>query len=363
MEQGSPREGAFCLTSPPRTDAIGIAFLNPPLHETSTMRLATVLIPESDENLRLAKQAGVEEVVIRCPGTELDELLAIQQRIESFGLRVGAIEGYLPIEQTILGDARRDAEIAQMKRLIENMGTAGVPILCYNFMAGTDWVRTSIDHKQRGDALVTAFDVEQAERSVSLEGSDHEGIAFEAISAETLWKNLEYFLDGVLATAETNGVFLAMHPDDPPLDEFLGRARIMNSVEAFERLLALRESPANTVCFCQGTFAEMGVDIPSAIRRLGKGISYVHFRDVEGTAERFSETFHDNGPTDMFAAMCAYREIGFDGSIRPDHVPQLVGEEEGEPGYTMLGRLHAYGYMTGLMQASEAVTRRNNTQG
>ena len=32
-----------------------------------------------------------------------------------------------------------------------------------------------------------------------------------------------------------------------------------------------------------------------------------------------------------------------------------VGEDDGEPGYTMLGRLFAYGYMRGLMQATEAI--------
>jgi mannonate dehydratase len=97
----------------------------------------------------------------------------------------------------------------------------------------------------------------------------------------------------------------------------------------------------------------MGVDIPASVLRLGKHIKYVHFRDVRGTRERFVETFHDNGPTNMFAAMRAYREIGFHGPMRPDHVPQLVGEEDGPPGYTMLGRLFAYGYMRGLMQAAE----------
>ena len=97
----------------------------------------------------------------------------------------------------------------------------------------------------------------------------------------------------------------------------------------------------------------MGVDIPATIRRLGPHIKYVHFRDVRGTPESFTETFHDDGPTDMAAAMRAYREIGFDGPMRPDHVPMLVGEEDGEPGYTMLGRLFAFGYIRGLMQATE----------
>ena len=97
----------------------------------------------------------------------------------------------------------------------------------------------------------------------------------------------------------------------------------------------------------------MGVDIPATIRRLGRHIRYIHFRDVRGTPESFVETFHDNGATDMAAAMRAYRDIGFSGPIRPDHVPQLIGEDDGEPGYTMLGRLFAYGYIRGLIQATE----------
>ena len=55
----------------------------------------------------------------------------------------------------------------------------------------------------------------------------------------------------------------------------------------------------------------------------------------------------------MVAAMKAYREIGFTGPIRPDHVPQLECEDDGEPGYTTLGRLFAWGYIRGLMQATE----------
>ena len=54
----------------------------------------------------------------------------------------------------------------------------------------------------------------------------------------------------------------------------------------------------------------------------------------------------------MAAAMRAYREVGFDGPMRPDHVPQLVGEDDGDPGYTMLGRLFAFGYIRGLMHAT-----------
>ncbi len=318
----------------------------------------------SDHNLRLASQVGVVEIVARYPGPGLDKLQQVQRRVASFGMRVGVIEGYLPIENIILGNDRRDAEIEAMTALLHNMRAAEISILCYNFMAGTDWVRTSLTEKERGGALVTAFDIDKVHQAMSLETVETKTmtgtrVREQLISADQLWSNLEYFLRAIVPVAEATGIVLAMHPDDPPLDQLLGRARIMNNVESFERLVSIVPSKNNSICFCQGTFAEMGVDIPATIRRLGPHISYVHFRDVRGTRERFVETFHDNGQTDMVAAMRAYHEIGFDGPIRPDHVPQLDGEENGEPGYTMLGRLHAFGYMQGLMQA---VSRENTAR-
>jgi mannonate dehydratase len=56
----------------------------------------------------------------------------------------------------------------------------------------------------------------------------------------------------------------------------------------------------------------------------------------------------------MPAAMKTLWDVGFRGAMRPDHVPQLVGEEDGEPGYTILGRLFAWGYMRGLMHAVQS---------
>lgn len=317
------------------------------------MRLATVLTPMSEENLRLAAQCGVSDIVTRRPGPELEDVLAVKERVERFGLRLAALEGGLPIENIKLGNDRGDEDIEETKRLLRQMGEAGVPILCYNFMAGTDWVRTRLDAPERGGALVTAFNLAEAKSAVSLRETA-ERLTEQRITSETLWANLRRFLEAVVPVAEESGVYLAMHPDDPPLEEFLGRARIMNSVESFERLVELVPSPHNAICFCQGTFAAMGVHLPEAICRLGPHIRYVHFRDVRGTRENFVETFHDNGPTDMFACIRALREAGFDGPLRPDHVPQLAGEEDGPPGYTMLGRLFAYGYIRGLLQAAEA---------
>ena len=317
------------------------------------MILSSVLTPLSEENLKLAAQCGVEGVVIHYPGPGLEALTEAKENVEKHGLKVIAMEGFLPIEKIKAGQDHDGRDLAETKSLIENMGKVGLDLICYNFMAGTDWVRTKLDAPERGGARVTAFSLAEAEAAVSL-NSESRDISEDRIEASELWANLKSFLEKIIPIAEQAGVTLAMHPDDPPLPEFSGKSRIMNSVENFERLLALVPSPRNAICFCQGSFATMGADIPATIRLLGKHIAYVHFRDVRGNPASFAETFHDNGPTDMAEAIRTYREIGFNGPIRPDHVPQLEGEDDGDPGYTMLGRLFAFGYIRGLLHGTES---------
>jgi mannonate dehydratase len=94
-------------------------------------------------------------------------------------------------------------------------------------------------------------------------------------------------------------------------------------------------------------------DLPSAIRHFGQQgkIFFVHFRDVRGRPEKFIETFHDEGKTNMLACMQAYRDIGFEGVLRPDHVPTMEGDNNDRPGYSSIGRLFAIGYIKGLREA------------
>ena len=339
---------------------------------TIRMRIALVLTPLTDTHLALAAQVGASDIVARYPGTKREDLLNLKDRIARFGLRLSVIEGYIPHDLIVHGKPGRDQQIATICELIQNMAEAEIPILCYNFMPDDDWSRTETDARERGGARVTSFD---ADRLAGTELPAPHG----AIRAEQLWRHLEYFLEKVVPVAETQGVRLAVHPDDPPMSPLRGQDRILTSVEAFERLIGLSSSPANGICFCQGCFASMGVSITDAIRRLGHRIHYVHFRDVVGSVPRFRESFQDNGQSDMFAALKAYRAIGFSGPIRPDHVPMLEGETAsatvqvpfrgaGEitidthngpdvpvpPGYTMLGRLFAVGYMRGLIEALNA---------
>jgi mannonate dehydratase len=309
------------------------------------MRIALVLTPMDDAQLRLAAQVGVTDVVARYPGTWLEDLTALCERVASFGMRLSVIEGYLPHDRIVHGTEGRDQQIADIVQLLHNMGRAGVPICCYNFMPDDDWSRTRSDVPQRGGAKVTAFDAAELDAQGAAPGG--------AIDADSLWRNLEYLLRRIVPVAQSAGVKLALHPDDPPMSPLRGQDRIFTSPEDFDRLLELVPGEANGLCFCQGTFAEMGdLDIPATIRHFGSRIHYVHFRDVRGAVPAFEESFHDNGKTDMAEAIRAYRDIGYAGPMRPDHVPTLEGESNDTPGYHMLGRLHAVGYLRGLLDAT-----------
>jgi mannonate dehydratase len=127
----------------------------------------------------------------------------------------------------------------------------------------------------------------------------------------------------------------------------------MRSVENFQRLLDLVPSPMNGITLCQGNFTLMTDDLPGVIRQFGRQekIFFVHFRDVQGTPEQFQETWHDAGQTDMLTCMRAYRDIGFNGVLRPDHVPTVAGDSNEQAGYSSFGRLYAIGYIRGLQQA------------
>jgi len=180
-----------------------------------------------------------------------------------------------------------------------------------------------------------------------LRSIDEHGI----VSEEEQWENLRYFLECTVPVAEKAGVKMAMHPDDPPLSPIRGIARIMSSVENYQRLVDLVPSPYNGIALCQGNFALMTDDLPAVIRHFGQQgkIHFVHFRDVRGTPENFKEAFHDDGQTDPVECMRAYRDVGYEGVLRPDHYPKMGDETFADE--HRLARLFAVGYLKGIRES------------
>src|SRR6266568_5113209 len=298
------------------------------------IQLAEMLPPTPSALWTLANQMGLDQAVGGLPfddplnGSDAPwdfmPLLRMKQRYESAGFNLAVIEARPPYNLVKRGLPGRDKEIDAIRTLIENMGRLEIPVWCYEWMTDFNWLRTNTNTPSRGGSIVTSFDAGLLK--------DAPNTDLGPISEEALWENLEYFLRRVVPVAEKANVKLAMHPDDPPLSPIRGVARIMRSVENYQRLVDMLPSPVNGIALCQGNFTLMTNDVP-------------------GTPEKFEETFHDEGKTNMLECMRAYRDIGFEGVLRPDHVPTMEGDSNDNPCYSSTARLHAIGYIQGLREA------------
>ena len=320
------------------------------------IQIAETFPPHPSPLWRMVQQCGVDCVVaglgVGGSGQGKEEmpwsympLLRMKTAYEDGGFKVEVIESRPPMHNTKLGLPGRDEEIEVVCELIRNMGALKIPVWCYEWMPVFNWMRTSTAVPSRGGAVATGFNYDFLREAPLTE--------YGIVTEEQLWENLEYFLQRVVPVAEEANVKLAMHPDDPPLSPIRGLGRIMRSVENYQRLLDLAPSPVNGIAVCQGNFALMTDDLPGIIRHFGEQekIFFVHFRDVRGTPKKFVETFHDDGQTDMLECIRAYRDIGYEGVCRPDHVPTMEGDTNESPGYSSVGRLFAIGYIKGLREA------------
>jgi len=306
--------------------------------------------------ITIAKQIGVTHVITSggLGRGRKEDYLALAQKHkatwDAVGMTIAGVEGHpTPFENLKAGTATAADEIEQAKWAIEALSKVGVKMICYNFMAGLGWTRTNTKLPERGGALTSEFDASDPRMQAPIP-------RFGEISEEKMWANLTKFLKEVIPVAEKFKVKMALHPDDPPLSPLRGIARICTSARNYRRAMDIVPSPMNGVTFCQANFKLMGEDIYALAKEFTskKKVFFIHFRDVEGNKQKFHETFHDNGPTDMPRLLKIYSDAGFDGPIRPDHAPAIASDNVGaggSSGYTMGAKVLAFGYMRGIMEA------------
>ena len=293
-----------------------------------------------------AKQCGVEHGVIRLPEaaefdiTDFSHWEKVNKKFIDFGIKPLVIEP-MPNElheHIKSGDEKRDECIEKVIKMFEYMDKLDIRTICFNGMAYIGWLRTSENIKERGDALVTGFDIDE------FKFSDKK------ITAVELWNNYEYFIKAVIPYAEKFNIKLALHPDDPPLERLGMVERIMINYKNIKKAINIVDSKNLGVTMCQATYCMMGEDLYKVIPELADKIFFVHFRNAIGNKYKFRETFHDNGIIKMADIMKIYKQCNVNVPVRVDHVPLMAGETQETAGYTALGRLYAIGYLKGILE-------------
>jgi mannonate dehydratase len=284
------------------------------------------------------------------------QLKSLRTEIEAAGLTLAAIENIDPAHwyDVLLDGPLRPLHIENVKTIIRRLAEAGIPALGYNFsIAGVCGRVTGTSG--RGNATTVGMD---GPADLPLpNGIVWNMIYDEAAPAGTLapithqelWHRLQRFLEEVLPVAETAGVSLAAHPDDPPMPTMREQPRLVYQPAMYQRLIDSAPSPRNKLEFCVGTLAEMTEgNVYDAVDHYSKQrkIEYVHLRNVTGKVPTYQETFIDDGDTDMFRVLQILHSNRFDGVIIPDHTPQMTCSAPWHAGMA-----HTLGYIAGAMAA------------
>lgn len=156
---------------------------------------------------------------------------------------------------------------------------------------------------------------------------------------EARWGLLVDFYHKLIPQAEQLGIKVAVHTVAMP-----SRNMLWNQA-AMDRLMKDVPSPYNGVTFCVGNYWNSdGERMYDIIRRLGEKVFYVH---VRSTKDFLGETpfWFDSGGPDFRRIVQALKDIGYQGDIRAEHMPEVVGENR-----TDIGTAWAIGYMKALLQ-------------
>jgi mannonate dehydratase len=377
--------------------------------------------PVSLQNVREAGATGVVSALHHMNKGEVwseDEVLKRRAEIEGAGLVWPVVESIGVGEEIKTRSGEYRIRIDNYKQSIRNAARGGVKTFCYNFMAITDWTRTSLNWPLASGGTALRFDVVDCaaydlfilERDGAEADHPPERVAaarerFEAmtpgeidelertlidwlpareftydrqsfrralalykqVGVEDLRANLIAFVHEITAVAEEEGVRLAIHPDDPSFPIF-GLPRVMSTAEDVRKLFAAVPSPACGITLCAGSFgSNPNNDLVAMAGEFGPRVHFAHLRNVRREPDgSFFEADHLAGETDMVrlvAALMAEEErrrtqgrADAEIPMRPDH-GHLIGDDGKKrvnPGYSFIGRLKGLAELRGVMQTVEA---------
>ena len=248
----------------------------------------------------------------------------------------------------MLGESpERDRDIADIQSMIASCARVGIPAFKYN-MSLLGVLRTS-SIPGRGGTLYSTWNLKDARPDKPLTRAGH-------VTAEMAWERITYFLERIVPVCEEYKVRAACHPQDPgvPVEGYQGVSRVLGTVDGLKRFVSIKESAYHGLNFCVGTIGENlehpGREIHDVIRYFGtRGkIFNIHFRNIKGRRDHFSEVFPDEGDMNMVRVAQTLREVGYEGMLMPDHMPEHHDDPEGNQAFA-----YGYGYIKAILQTLE----------
>jgi mannonate dehydratase len=264
----------------------------------------------------------------------------------------------------ILGLEGRDDDIRAFNDALAMLSKLGIHTTTFTWEPDGVWA-SDWDYPTRGGAITRKCDMAVLGGKGLVENKRYTQVPVDAskfiqtgfthdrfYSREEMWDAYEYFIKRAVPAAEEYGVRLALHPNDPPVDNVGGVSCLIRNFDDYRRAFSVVDSDFLGMEFCCGcwleasdSFGDVFEAIDEFIRK--KKIYLVHYRNVDTTLPSFVETFIDDGRGDMLGLMRAFVRSGYNGTLVMDHSPKMVeaAGKYGDAGF-------AYGYIKAMLKCA-----------